>query len=135
MRAKSMMLLTFLGAIGCASRNSPAAQARATATKPEVSTVDPAPATPAETMAEAEQAYDSQLAATRGGQFDVDRQVSVLREAVLLYKQFLERADGRPEFEPAIRKSHERIADANATIEFLLASLKASREPPPPKTQ
>ncbi len=134
MRAKSMMLLTFLGAIGCASHAAPPEHARATATKPEMSTVDPAPPTPAETMAEANQAYDSQLAAPRG-QFDVDRQVSVLREAVLLYTQFLERAEGRPEFEPAIRKSHERIADANATIEFLLASLKASPEPPPPKTE
>jgi hypothetical protein len=82
---------------------------------------------PAETLAKADRAYDSQLSASRG-QFDVERQVVVLKEAVLLYGQFLERADGQPELEPAVRKSRERIADATATIIFLEASLKG--EPP-----
>ena len=83
-------------------------------------------------MAEADRAYDSQLSASRG-QFDVERQVAVLKEAVLLYGQFLERAEGRPELEPAVRKSHERIADATATIIFLEASLKG--EPPAARSE
>jgi hypothetical protein len=74
-------------------------------------------------LAAADRAYDSQLSASRG-KFEIERQVAVLKEAVLLYGQFLERADGHPELLPAVRKSRERIADARDTIIFLEASLK-----------
>jgi hypothetical protein len=133
MRAKSMMLLGFLCTIGCASPAALAERARATAAKPAASVAEPEPAlaSPSVTLAEADHAYESQLGATRGGQFEVDRQVSVLREAVLLYTQFLERAEGQPEFAPAIRKSRERIADAEATIIFL----QGGGESPPAKTE
>ncbi len=138
MRAKSMMLLVFLGVIGCASRGAPPQRASASKAAPRPAR-EMAPATAAtgttlaETLAEADQAYLSQLSATRGGQFAVDRQVGVLQEAILLYTQFLDRAQGRPEFEPAIRKSRERIADCKATIAFLLAS--ANDAPPPAPTE
>ena len=138
MRAKSALLLIFVAAVGCASQAGPLPQARATPPKPgspAAAAVEVAEADAAETLAQADTAYDSQLGAVRGGQFDVDRQITVLRRAVLLYTQFLERAEGRPELMPAVRKSHERIDDANATIEFLLASLRERRDPPPAKTE
>lgn len=91
----------------------------------------PAP-TPNDTLAEAEQAYTQQLGATRGGRFDTERQIMMLKEAVSLYTQFIERAVGHPEMDAAVRKSRERIADARDTLVFLEASLKAqaSQEPP-----
>ena len=90
----------------------------------------PAPARRVETPAEADELSRSQLGASRAGQFDVDRQVVELRRAVLLYQQFLERADGRPELEPAVRKSHEAIADLTATLAFLLSGRAAEGVPP-----
>lgn len=133
MGAKLSIPLILLVVGGCAARqgeaeaprvasasSSPARAERGSPQPEAASEVAPA----AEVLAQAERAFDSQLGASRG-QFDVERQVAVLKEAVLLYQQFLERADGRPELEPAVRKSRERIADAKATIEFLEASLKA----------
>ena len=135
MSAKLPMLLVFVTALACSARTPPAQQASAPArphTEPDRRAAAPEPAAPAETLADADRAYDSQLGASRG-QFDVERQVAVLKEAVLLYGQFLERAEGRPELEPAVRKSRERIADAKATIIFLEASRKG--EPPAADTE
>jgi hypothetical protein len=139
MQAKSLMPLAFLCLSACAARatappdaarNTPAAVAE-TAPAAASPTAALATATPVETLAAADRAYDARLAASRG-QFDTERQISVLRQAVLLYGQFLERAEGRPELEPAVRKSRARITDATATIEFLLASLSSV---PPPANQ
>jgi|GEM_PF-5970144 len=128
MLAKLPMLLVFVTALGCGAQAPPAREANRAAPAPEPAPVAaPAAADPVKTLAEADRAYDSQLSASRG-QFDVERQIAVLKEAVLLYGQFLERADGRPELLPAVRKSRERIADAQATIVFLEASLEG--EPP-----
>ena len=137
MRAKSVMLLAFVGGISCAGGLAAPPQAPAGVAKPgSPPAVAAAPAASsaalAETLSEADQAYVSQLSATRGGQFAVDRQVWVLQQAILLYTEFLDRAQGRPEFEPAIKKSRERIADCQATIAFLLAS--SSDAPPPAST-
>ncbi|HEX2876655.1 MAG TPA: hypothetical protein VHP33_35635 [Polyangiaceae bacterium] len=135
MNAKLPMLLVFLAAAGCASTGPAAKQARAArpvaAKAPASSPEAEAPALPpAEALAEADRAYESQMGASRG-QFGVDRQVLVLRQAVYLYGQFLERAEGRPELEPAVRKSRERIEDAQATIDFLLQHTRpADGEPP-----
>jgi hypothetical protein len=134
MPAKLPMRLVFVAALGCSAQTPPSRQAT-TVFHPEqpASNVGASPlADPGQTLAEADRAYDSQLSASRG-QFDVERQVAVLKEAVLLYGQFLERVDGRPELEPAVRKSRERIADATATIIFLEASLKG--EPPAARNQ
>jgi hypothetical protein len=76
-------------------------------------------------LSEAEALYRSQLGASRAGQFETDRQVVELRRAILLYQQFLDRADGRPELEPAVRQSHQAIADLKATLEFLLHGREA----------
>ena len=131
MRAKLPMLLVFIAAASCSVHTPPAREANAgrpVVVEPEPHSLEAKPALPAETLAAADHAYGLQLSASRG-QFDVERQVAVLKEAVLLYRQFLERADGRPELEPAVRKSRERIADAEATIVFLEASLRTDREP------
>jgi hypothetical protein len=79
------------------------------------------------TLAQADALSRSQLGASRAGQFSVDRQVSELRQAILLYQKFLDLSDGRPEHEPAIKRSREAIADLKATLEFLLTD---AGEPP-----
>lgn len=132
MNAKSRMILTVLLAVGCAA--APAPGRPMAAPQPQsLKAVTEAPApTPNDTLAEAEQAYTQQLGATRGGRFDTERQIMMLKEAVSLYTQFIERAVGHPEMDAAVRKSRERIADARDTLVFLEASLKAqaSQEPP-----
>lgn len=136
MNAKLPMLLVFLAAAGCAAKTPAVKAARASAASAAAKepTVGPdreaAPLLPAEALAQADSAYESQLGASRG-QFSVDRQVAVLRQAIYLYGQFLERAEGRPELEPAVRKSRERMEDAQATIDFLLQHMQpADGEPP-----
>jgi hypothetical protein len=136
MLAKSTMPLVFfaLGACGHAERP-PAMPLRpavaATLTPPEAAPLgelapaEAAPssetaAPPAQTLADADRLYESQLGATRAAQFEIDRQVTELRRAVLLYKQFLERAEDQPDMAAAVRKSRERIVDACDTIVFLL---------------
>jgi hypothetical protein len=135
MSAKLPMLLVFVTALGCSAQTPLPRQANAAApvsAQPDPGVAPSAAKEPAETLAAADRAYDLQLSASRG-QFDVERQVAVLKEAVLLYGQFLERAEGRPELEPAVRKSHERIADAAATIIFLEATLRG--EPPAARSE
>lgn len=134
MRCKLTMLLGFLLTVaGCgeAATRQPARPAPASlAPVAKSSTKDEPPATPAATLAEAEALARSQLGATRGGQFEVDRQVGELRRAMLLYQKFLELSDGRPELEPAVKKSREALADLQATLDFLLKGQGA--EPPLP---
>jgi hypothetical protein len=135
MPSKLPMLLVFVTTLGCGAQTQPARQVDIALhpEEPAPSGGGSAPVDPTQTLAEADRAYDSQLSASRG-QFEVERQVAVLKEAVLLYGQFLERADGQPELEPAVRKSRERITDATATIIFLEASLKGG-EPPAARTK
>lgn len=131
---KLPMLLVFLAfGAGCSRQAPPPAQARAQpADEPKPSDVpfDEPSSTPAETLALADQMYQARLGASRG-QFDEDRQIAVLQQEVLLYTQFLERADDQPELEPAVRKSRERIADANATIVFLRKQQRGDGGEPP----
>ncbi|HVY30887.1 MAG TPA: hypothetical protein VHB79_30215 [Polyangiaceae bacterium] len=129
-RCKSRSLLAFLLCAGCASsaqtaRSTAPPKAPVVSMRAKAAAAPAAPAAPAQVLAEADHAYDSQLGVARGDHFDVERQITVLREAVLLYQQFLDRADGRPELEPAVRKARERIDDAKKTIEFLEPSLSA----------
>jgi len=126
MHAKLTMPLAFLAVWGCAhgqvptESKAPGSETASPATEPAAAET-PAPP-PAATLGEADRLYDSQLGATRGGQFEVDRQVAELQQAILLYKQFIERAEGQPEMAAAVKKSRERIADACQTIGFLLAT-------------
>ena len=134
MNAKLPMLLVFLAAAGCAAspraagssgalRHNPPAAANATAATPG-SEQEAAPLPPAEALSQADLAYESQLGAARG-QFSVDRQVAVLRQAVALYGQFLERTEVRPELEPAVPQAHNafKIALAKRTIVAALSEL------------
>ena len=135
MRRKWTLLLGFLPlAAGCSQATPPPARAPvAKQPHPPAATAEasPASASPAETLAEADALDRSQLGASRAGQFEIDRQVVELRRAMLLYQQFLDLADGRPELEPAVRKSHERIADLKATLDFLERGRVADGQPPP----
>jgi hypothetical protein len=131
---KSTMLLGFL-VLAAACSQAPPQTPRAVAAKqpPRVAAdteKSPAPAAPVETLAEAEALHRSQLGASRAGQFEVDRQVVELRRAMLLYQRFLDLADGRPELEPAVKRSHEAIADLKATLDFLLSGRGVGDEDP-----
>jgi hypothetical protein len=130
---KQTMLLGFLVMLaGCggAATRPPAHQAAAEAAPAAVALPPAEPeATAAQTLAEADGLYRSQLGASRAGQFELDRQVNELRHAILLYQKFLDLSDGRPELEPAIKKSREAIADLQATVDFLLKG-QSSDAPP-----
>jgi hypothetical protein len=126
MLAKLTMPLAFLALWGCAHDVAPPTSALGAPTGREhtvsnsATASDSRPARPAETLSEADRLYGAQLGATRAGQFEVDRQVVELQRAVLLYRQFIERAAGQPDLQAAVKKSRERIEDACQTISFLL---------------
>lgn len=125
MLAKSTMPLVFFALGACGRAEPPPAAPQqptvAVAVTPAEAAAPSEPAvSPARTLADADRLYESQLGATRAAQFEIDRQVAELRRAVLLYKQFLERAEGQPDMAAAVRKSRERIVDACDTIVFLL---------------
>jgi hypothetical protein len=134
MWVKSTMVLVFLAGFGCAG---PAAPAPRTARGPEptrrpAAAAESTPTSPASSsLVDADRAYAAQLGSMRGGQLDVERQIIELQRAVLLYRQFLERAEGRPELLPAVRKARERIADATDTLRFLWAEPEPEPEPEP----
>jgi hypothetical protein len=133
MGPKLTMLLGFLMMLtGCgeAATRPPAHQAAAQphpAAVPDREAEPPASAP--ETLAEADALYRSQLGASRAGQFELDRQVTELRRAMLLYQKFLDLSDGRPELEPAVKKSREALADLQATLDFLLKGQTAEARP------
>lgn len=120
MLLKSTTLLVFLLATGCA------AQPPRVSAGPPLGRNEPvragAPAIePHEAAAEREQPPRSRagLELPPSAGFDDERQVAQLRTAIALYTQFLERAEGRPELAPAVKKARERIEDAQQTIVFL----------------
>ena len=51
----------------------------------------------------------------------VEDQVAALRQSIVLYRQFIERAEHDSQYAEAVQRSRERIEDAQATIDFLLA--------------
>jgi hypothetical protein len=128
MDAKSLLWPLFPLAVACSAQPAPVHTAAPPVTE-RVTNAPPREPSVAETLADANAAYDAQLGALRGGRFDTERQIGVLQQAVLLYTQFLERAEGRPELRAAVEKSRERIADANDTIEFLRATLREQSDP------
>jgi hypothetical protein len=78
-------------------------------------------ADPKRTVARADEIYRDQLAVQgRDERFSTDRQVAELRRAIALYQQFIERAGTDPAFSEAVKRSRDRIEDAEATIAFLL---------------
>jgi len=111
---------------GCAVGNQAAVNAEsAPAAKPPSADVagdaseSPA-ASPAESVARADSIYRDQLASQgRDERFSTDRQVAELQRAILLYEQFIARAENDPRFAEAVRRSRDRVADARATIDFL----------------
>jgi len=96
-----------------------AARREAERPEPEIS--------PDEALRRADELYSSQLAAAgRDQRFAVDRQISALREAVILYDLFLESAVERARTDAkiliSIQRTRERIRDAEETIAGLEAS-------------
>jgi len=82
---------------------------------------------PERTVAEADGVVRDQLAVQgRDPRFSTDRQVVELRRAIVLYEQFIARAEADPRFDEAVRRSRDRVADAKATIDFLLQEAAGS---------
>ena len=112
--------------LACATQAPPAetarsARAAAAATHSEpTETAESAGADPGRTQALADGLYRD-AAAGRDERFATGRQVGELRRAIALYQQFIERADGDPQFSEAVKRSRDRIQDAEDTIAFLLA--------------
>lgn len=133
MDERPMITLVILALLACSGRGEPNPHTAAAAVAPERDAAPTARAEPelppASALREADRLYLSQLGASRG-QFEVERQVAELRQAKLLYEQFLEHAADRPELAPAVRKSRERIIDVQQTIDFLEASSRANGEAP-----
>jgi hypothetical protein len=84
------------------------------------------PQAPGESLKQADRLYTDQLGASGRDDRYVDSQVAALREAIALYEQFIEHAGSSAQYRDAVRRSRERIEDARATIDFLLA-----KEAPP----
>jgi hypothetical protein len=116
MAAKSTMPMGFLLAAGCAVHAPPPA----IGSPPPSEAVSAARARPPEPGgARPEGGPVAELGLPAKSAFDTQRQIDALRAAIALYTQFLERATGRPELEPAVKKARERIADAQQAIVFL----------------
>jgi hypothetical protein len=137
MNAKLATPLLFFVSVGCATRpvtlvagassRASAPERRALATQPALA---PAPMSPNARLPEPSAKAPRQAVSPlelAGGSLDDERQIAALKQAIALYTQFLERAQGRPELEPAVLKSRQRIEDARATIVFLEAGLEARR--------
>lgn len=123
MDGKLATMLVFL-VIGCGGGEAASGPAEDASSRARAEAGAPSPPEdpalpPAETLKAADQLYDNQLAVGRDERFVVDRQVTELRRAILLYRQFIERAGDNPEMAAAVKKSRERIEDAERTIEFL----------------
>lgn len=135
MRHNATICLGFLMLSGgCAAPAAPfAAKSARIAATPTPSRAPESSLSADKTLTEAEELSRSQLGASRAGQFEVDRQVVELRRAILLYQQFLDLADGRPELQPAVKKSQQAIADLQATLAFLLQGGEPGAQPSPPE--
>lgn len=119
MSSKSTSALAFSLLAGCAASGAPPPRAvpAAALSRNETVSVTAGPASFSE--APRPSVPHAALELPRDASFDVARQIGELRAAIGLYSQFLERAAGRPELEPAVQKARERIADAEQTIIFL----------------
>ena len=122
------LLVVFSLAPACAGTAPPPAQAPPAAScgphAPVASNEQPRPAggaaPDANSLAEADAIERDALAVPgRDDRFSVDRQVSELERAIALYRQFLERAGEDPRFVDAVKRSRDRISDAEQTIAFL----------------
>lgn len=65
---------------------------------------------------------EQQAIGEQDDRFANDRQVAELRKAIALYQQFIDRAQGDPRYAEAVRRTRQRIDDAEKTIEFLLGT-------------
>ena len=120
-------LVVAASSFACSSARPESARAPASthaAGAPATSTAEangelPAPP-PAAAMAQADALYRDQLATQgRDERFSTDRQIAALNQAILLYQQFIDRAGDDPRYAEAVKRSRDRIADAQATLGFL----------------
>lgn len=121
------LLAASLGSAGCARPQPPPKAAGATGSEARATVERDKAAEPVlrEQLVEGDALYTKQLGEpSRDERFGVDRQVAALRKAIALYEQFIERAEGDERFEEAVKRSRERIEDARATIDFLLAGVE-----------
>jgi len=120
----ALVLLPFTSACGSAPPAAPrTAAAPTTAPSPVARAGANAPTTepiPTDAMHRADAIYRDQLATQgRDERFSTDRQIAALEQAIVLYRQFLERAGDDPHYAEAAKRSRERIEDAKETLIFL----------------
>jgi hypothetical protein len=104
--------LVAAGLGGCAASNTATVGSAAAAAPPTVAVVSSAAKASDQSGPPRESAHDDR--------FSSERQITELRRAIALYEQFIARAESDPRFEAAVQRSRARVADARATIDFLL---------------
>lgn len=115
-QASMFVAFAALGSVaGCATAPEPSAQApESVSPKRPAQTVG----TSQPTRASVDDLYRDPVAIDRR---EAERQVAALRQAIVLHQQFIERAEHDSQYAEAVKRSRDRIEDARATIDFLLA--------------
>ena len=106
--------VTFGSVAGCATATAPPARSA------EPRGIDRSQAP--RPLARADELYHDPVAThERESSSSTQHQVAELRRAIALHLQFIDRAEDDAHYAEAVKRSQDRIEDARATIEFLLA--------------
>lgn len=89
-----------------------------TAEKPSAPTTDPPISSAALSDPDA-RAREQRAAEEREQRFSAERQIAALERAVVLYREFIERAGDDPVYAEAVKRSRERIRDISDAVPFL----------------
>lgn len=63
---------------------------------------------------------------------DKDKQIAMLQNAQNILQSFIEKANGKPEYDGAVKRSKERIEDIAVMSDFIKQGGNANAAPPPP---
>jgi hypothetical protein len=119
------MLVTACGATSMDPPRAPVTTSRneARATAPTAETPNPPRAAPpisTTALRDPEtRANEQRTADEREERFSADRQIAELERAVVLYREFIERAGDDPIYAEAVKRSRERIRDISDAVPFL----------------
>lgn len=105
------VFVTLASVAGCATAPEPQAQSAQSRGVDRMQTPRPSRAPQAAPVAIGGQERSS----------STEHQVAALRQAIVLYQQFIERAEHDSQYAEAVKRTRDRIEDAEATIDFLLA--------------
>ncbi len=63
---------------------------------------------------------------------DKDKTIAAFEQAQTILKSFTEKANGKPEYDGAVKRAKERVEDMDAMKEFIKAGGSSTAAPPPP---